>query len=79
MTILNYVSVRFLQQLLLGNFKFRIYPQMFAAHIDRRDVTAITARLIILACHGSILAHRTKRGFFLVQDFAWVCFYRGLF
>ena len=29
-TILNYLSVRFLQQLLLGNFKFRIYPQMFA-------------------------------------------------
>ena len=29
-TILKYLSVRFLQQLLLGNFKFRIYPQMFA-------------------------------------------------
>lgn len=29
-TILNYLSVRLLEQLLLGNFKFRIYPQMFA-------------------------------------------------
>ena len=55
-TILKYLSVRFLQQLLLGNFKFRIYPQMFA------KTTFVLKDGWIIYIHTQEMGHNGSRG-----------------